>query len=116
MKKTLTTLLTVLFVLALVQPALGITCRKGCPCGNACISCSETCHKGSGSAGYDNDEGVPVWLIVVGVVGGLALGGYLLATAPMDDEEEEDPYSNTWSTFDLEVQEDGASAFVGFRF
>lgn len=20
-------------------------CRKGCPCGNACIDCNDTCHK-----------------------------------------------------------------------
>ena len=23
----------------------GDKCKKGCPCGAACISCSETCHK-----------------------------------------------------------------------
>ena len=26
----------------------GLTCRKGCRCGNSCISCSKRCHKGSG--------------------------------------------------------------------
>lgn len=25
-------------------------CRKGCACGNSCISCSKTCHKGPGCA------------------------------------------------------------------
>ena len=25
-------------------------CKKGCACGNACISCSKVCHIGSGSA------------------------------------------------------------------
>lgn len=25
-------------------------CRRGCPCGNSCISCSKTCHKGAGCA------------------------------------------------------------------
>jgi hypothetical protein len=25
-------------------------CRKGCACGNSCISCSKTCHKGAGCA------------------------------------------------------------------
>ena len=25
----------------------GLTCRKGCRCGNACISCDKQCHKGS---------------------------------------------------------------------
>lgn len=28
----------------------GPTCTKGCPCGNACISCSKTCHVGEGTA------------------------------------------------------------------
>ena len=28
----------------------GPTCTKGCPCGNSCISCSKTCHVGTGTA------------------------------------------------------------------
>lgn len=27
------------------------TCRKGCPCGQSCIDCSKTCHKGSSGGG-----------------------------------------------------------------
>jgi hypothetical protein len=29
--------------------AQAVTCRKGCPCGNNCISCSKVCHRGEGS-------------------------------------------------------------------
>jgi hypothetical protein len=33
--------------------AIAQTCRKGCPCGNSCISCAKTCHKGPGTAHKD---------------------------------------------------------------
>lgn len=48
-------------------------CRVGCPCGNACIDCSDTCRVGGGEArsgrtGSSNDA-----LVVVGIVVGVAV-------------------------------------------
>jgi len=41
----------VALVLAWAASAIaGPTCHKGCPCGNACISCSKTCHIDGGTS------------------------------------------------------------------
>jgi len=37
----------------------GPTCNKGCPCGNACISCSKECHVGKGTARKAADKPAP---------------------------------------------------------
>jgi hypothetical protein len=31
-------------------PACCKVCKRGCPCGDSCISCSKICHKGPGCA------------------------------------------------------------------
>lgn len=46
------------------------TCTTGCPCGNSCISCSETCHKDSGGA-IDSETAL--------IIGGVCLGAGLIA-------------------------------------
>jgi hypothetical protein len=35
------------------------TCRKGCACGNSCISCAKTCHKDPGTAHREPDPAPP---------------------------------------------------------
>jgi hypothetical protein len=42
--------LAVFAVAATSGPAQAITCKKGIPCGNACISADKTCHIGPGDA------------------------------------------------------------------
>jgi hypothetical protein len=39
------------------DPAIARGCKRGCPCGNACISCSKTCHGGGGSGGGGSGGG-----------------------------------------------------------
>lgn len=52
-------------------------CRVGCPCGNACIDCSDTCRVGAGTAGRegggDGIDATTSCLIVGGTVAGLAV-------------------------------------------
>lgn len=53
-------------ILAQVPLAWGKNCTTGCSCGNTCISCSETCHVGSGS--YDDVDTTTVLLVVAGLL------------------------------------------------
>lgn len=59
----------------------GPTCTSGCPCGNTCISCSDTCRIGGGTAtnGTRSGSGSDPTLIVLLVVGSsvVALGSLL---------------------------------------
>lgn len=55
----------------------GPNCTRGCPCGNACIDCSDTCRIGAGTAtngtsGGSNSDPALVVLLVGGVILGLA--------------------------------------------
>ena len=52
------------------------TCTVGCPCGNACISCSETCWIGGGSAqSQTSNENSPetIALLLATACGGLLI-------------------------------------------
>lgn len=52
------------------------TCTVGCPCGNACISCTETCWIGGGSAqSQTNNENSPetIALLLATACGGLLI-------------------------------------------
>lgn len=67
MKKLL--FVVALAVFAASLPAQAQQCDRGCPCGNTCIDCDDTCRVGNGSAngsgGRDPDQTA---LVVVGVV------------------------------------------------
>lgn len=61
-------------------------CRVGCPCGNTCISCADTCRVGGGDARSDNPSSTQnnqtTILVVMGVLGAITCLG-LVAALPL---------------------------------
>lgn len=90
-----------LVVVAAPRPAIaqsGPVCDIGCPCGNTCISCADTCRVGGGSAssagggaGYD-----PLFIALVlggafALLVGTSLAFYVWATMQAEKARDEDP-------------------------
>ena len=75
MKKLLVVVALAVFAASL--PAQAQQCDRGCPCGNTCIDCDDTCRVGNGSAngsgGRDVDQTTLAVISVVTLVG-LAAG------------------------------------------
>lgn len=64
----------------------GPVCRQGCPCGNACIDCSDTCRVGGGTASGESQDADPnrdVQLIGLYLFGGaiMAIAGAFLTAS-----------------------------------
>jgi hypothetical protein len=69
-------LIALVTLLGFSSSTLAQQCDNGCPCGNTCISCQDTCRVGNGSArGSGGGEQDPTFLLVV------TLGGAAVALA-----------------------------------
>jgi hypothetical protein len=91
-------LIALVAVLAFATTASAQTCRVGCPCGNTCISCGDTCRVGPGSARGregETDTALVVVLVALGVAAAVALVAVILLTAPdMPSAEAPSSYSD----------------------
>lgn len=88
----------------------GPVCRQGCPCGNTCIDCSDTCRIGDGSAsggsdgrespGQDVGQAVVVLLAlgVAMVVVPLAVGWLMTSLRPSEPTRPRSKGKRTQST------------------
>ena len=68
------------FVVALLfaRSAFAQNCTVGCPCGNTCISCQDTCRVGGGNAqrgGGGSGDTTAITLLILGAAGCIGLGG-----------------------------------------
>jgi len=73
----------------------GPVCRQGCPCGNACIDCSDTCRIGTGTArdgdgfqGYTPQQLATAAVIIVALIAAVVAAPIvvgILTTAPPED-------------------------------
>ena len=104
-------------MLCLLLPgvASAITCTKGCRCGNACISCHETCHKGSSAGTYEEPGSIPGWLIVAGVLVLVGGAGFAVYYASHADADESDEWYDS-PTWNLEPSADGVTVWGGLTF
>lgn len=100
MRRVISTVLTSM-VLLWCPPALANQCVSGKPCGNTCISWSDTCHVGFGSSGYaDSDkESSNDAVLVVIVVGAVVTG--LLVWLFNSDSSKQPPYKQPTLKDDL---------------
>lgn len=81
-----------------VSAQSGPNCTRGCPCGNACIDCSDTCRVGGGTARGGETEGntpervaINVAVVIALTVGLVAipLGIAIFVNLPKEPPEED---------------------------
>jgi len=108
MRRVIVLALVLSFVSSL---AAAKTCTGGCPCGDTCIDCSDTCHAGSGG---DLSDGAIAAIILVPVALGVGIG-ILVWLSSRGPQPYTPPSSEDSPTDNVQIGITPDGAFVGVQ-